>query len=139
MAATKATTAQQAYAQVLLERADRWAKGTRKDGVRFITFVSSRTRPGGEPVYYYTRADGQSGCTCPGYLHRGDCSHSLAVRQDNERKARQQTTYHEQLRQREKALRLLGWGREEYMDDERYRKLSEWVERADARQEVTNV
>ena len=132
MAETKTTTAQQAYAQTLLERADRWARGIRKDGVRFITFVSSRTRPGGEPVYYYTRADGQTdACTCPGFYHRGECSHVLAVKADNERKAQQQTTYHEQLRERERVLRLLGWEKEEYRDDPKWAKLSEWVERAE--------
>ena len=77
-------------------------------------------------------------CDCPDYEQwQHVCKHirayTLFRRQNAEATATAQTTYHEQLRQREKVLRLLGWQKDEYMDDPRYAKLQEWVERADAR------
>ena len=76
-----------AQAEVLVSRASKWARGTRKrDGVEFVTFLSSRTTADGQPIYYYCRADSQ-GCTCPSWNYRGSCSHALACQMDREQRA----------------------------------------------------
>ena len=81
------TESQNAQAAVLLARADKWAQGTRADGLRFYLFASSRTLSDGTPILNMTRADGQ-GCSCKSWLYRNLCSHAIAVRMFNERHAR---------------------------------------------------
>lgn len=79
------TASMNAYAEILLSRSDRWARGRRnRDGVQFVTFASSRRDKDGQPIYHQTAIDG-SGCTCTGYLWRGICSHAIACRMDAER------------------------------------------------------
>lgn len=94
-ATAKPTTAMQAHAQVLLERAATWARGERKDGLRFYLFASSRTLADGTPIYHMTRADALAACTCPSWLHRGQCSHVEAVRLFNARQQQSSTTWRE--------------------------------------------
>jgi hypothetical protein len=85
--AVKSTPSMQAHAEVLLERASRWARGIDKsNGQAFVTFTSSRTDREGNPIYHKTHAAGL-GCTCPSWLHRGSCSHALACQIDAERQA----------------------------------------------------
>lgn len=89
-ATTVYTPSMQAQATVLLERASRWARGTRnRDGLPIVLFVSSRTDAAGNPIYWKTRADGL-GCDCPSWLYRGACSHALACQMDTQRQAQQQ-------------------------------------------------
>jgi hypothetical protein len=65
------TTAMQARASVLLSHAATWARGTRNDdGQPFVLFAGSKGA---------TYMTSERGCTCPSYLHRGECSHHLAV------------------------------------------------------------
>ena len=45
----------------------------------FFLFTSSRRGPNGEMIFHKTARDG-SGCTCKGYLWRGECAHALAAR-----------------------------------------------------------
>lgn len=72
MATTVYTDSMRARAATLLETAKTWNWGRRKsDGIQFVLFSSSR--PGHA---YYTS---QIACSCTGYLHRGACSHQLAV------------------------------------------------------------
>lgn len=79
-------------AEVLLARSARWSRGTVKtdDGliVAVVTFSSSRQRPDGRTITYLTRVDGAC-CSCPGFVTRQACSHSLACRLEAER-AREQ-------------------------------------------------
>jgi hypothetical protein len=78
------TDSMRAYARVLLSKSDRWARGVdHQRGVAFVMFASSRTDREGRPMYHRTGRDG-SICTCPGFLHRGICSHALAVRTEAE-------------------------------------------------------
>ena len=68
---TAPTASMQARAQVLLGHADRWARGTRnEDGQPFYLFSGSKGA---------TYMASERGCTCPSYLHRGACSHHVAV------------------------------------------------------------
>lgn len=63
---------QRARAAALVETAKTWTRGTRKrDGLAFVLFPSSKP----EQAYYTT----ETACTCKGFLHRGACSHVLAV------------------------------------------------------------
>lgn len=93
------TPTMQDHADILLARAEKWARGRRnRDGLEFILFASSRTLADGTPIMNMTRADGIA-CTCPGHRHRDICAHVIAVREHNRRQAqavqagRRQTTY----------------------------------------------
>lgn len=77
MATTAYTISQIASAEQLLARSTGWTRGRRKtDGLSFVIFPSSNGRDA-----YYTRGDG-NGCSCRGWLYRGRCAHSLAVKRD---------------------------------------------------------
>lgn len=93
------TDSMRAYARVLLSKSAKWAQGFDKQrGIAYVSFVSSRTDRDGNPIYHKTCRDG-SGCTCPGYLHRGICSHALACQWEadeaRERMTRRRPTYDE--------------------------------------------
>lgn len=78
------TESMRAYANILLSKSERWARGVDNEkGVAFVMFASSRTDREGRPMYHQTGRDG-SICSCPGFMHRGICSHALAVRQEAE-------------------------------------------------------
>jgi hypothetical protein len=65
------TASMQARASVLLSHAATWARGTRtEDGQPFVLFAGSKGA-----TYMIT----ERGCTCPSFLHRGECSHHVAV------------------------------------------------------------
>lgn len=86
MATAIVTDTMRQHADVLLARADRWARGRRnRDGLEFVLFASSRTLADGTPIYNMTRSDAR-GCTCKSWLYRSACSHALAVQTFNERK-----------------------------------------------------
>lgn len=66
-------------AGALIDEGARWLRGwSKKTGQTFYT-VPSRT-PGAKRGPYYTT---EYGCTCPGYLHRGRCSHTEDVAEYN--------------------------------------------------------
>jgi predicted nucleic acid-binding Zn finger protein len=76
-------TASEARAQVLLENAANWSRGTavtRTGETIGVVLFASGSRPG---VVYMTRQDGEGGCSCPAY-QRGfrQCCHVRAVRAD---------------------------------------------------------
>lgn len=82
--ATQSITSSEARAQVLLENAANWSRGTavtRTGETIGVVLFTSGSRPG---VVYLTRQDGL-GCNCPGAVTRLDCCHMRAVRADNER------------------------------------------------------
>ena len=73
------TASQQAAAEVLLADPGRWSPGRSKvTGQAFWLIKGSKDRS------YFTTADG---CTCPGFRHRGICSHSLAATMREAREA----------------------------------------------------
>ena len=73
------TASQQAAAAMLLDDPGRWSPGRSKaTGRRFWLVRGSQGRS------YFTTADG---CSCPGYRHRGVCSHQLAAIQREAREA----------------------------------------------------
>lgn len=99
MATAMVTDSMRAYAQVLLSKSAKWARGVDNEkGVAFVLFTSSRVDREGKPIYHKTIRDG-SGCTCTGYLYRGICSHALACQweaeQARERMARPRVTLDE--------------------------------------------
>ena len=65
------TASQQAQAEQLLADPGRWSPGRSKATGRAFWLVR-----GSQGRSYFTTADG---CSCPGYRHRGICSHSLAA------------------------------------------------------------
>jgi hypothetical protein len=66
------TVSMVARANQLVSESYKWTRARRKsDGLALVIFPSSK--PG--RTYYAS----QIGCTCPGYLHRGACSHVLAL------------------------------------------------------------
>ena len=74
------TISQQASAERLLADSLIWVRGRRKaDGVSFVVFPSSN----GRSAYYASLLNGGA-CTCRGFLHRGRCSHELALKRDAE-------------------------------------------------------
>lgn len=80
-------TASEARAQVLLENAANWSRGTavtRTGETIGVVLFASGSRPG---VVYLTRCDGAAGaCDCPGAQRSrsGLCSHVRAVRAEAE-------------------------------------------------------
>ena len=71
MAQAIVTQSMQARADDLLSHADRWSRGTRnEDGQPFFLFSGSKGA---------TYMASERGCSCPSYLHRGACSHHVAV------------------------------------------------------------
>lgn len=90
MATTERITSSEARAQVLLENADKWSRGTAITAtgatVGVVLFASSRKPKAGEaPRVWITRCDG-AGCNCPGAQKTwsGVCCHMRAVRQEAE-------------------------------------------------------
>jgi hypothetical protein len=78
------TDSMRAYARVLLSKSPKWARGVdHEKGVAFVMFTSSRVDKDGKPIYHKTRCDGAF-CNCPGFYHRGVCSHALACRWEAE-------------------------------------------------------
>lgn len=78
--ATQSITSSEARAQVLLENAANWSRGTavtRTGETIGVVLFASGSRPG---VVYMTRCDGR-GCDCPGAQRTwsGTCCHQLAV------------------------------------------------------------
>ena len=65
------TASQRAAAEALLADPGRWSPGRSKETGRSFWLVR-----GSQGRSYFTTADG---CSCPGYRHRGVCSHSLAA------------------------------------------------------------
>jgi len=69
-----ATTSMQAHAEVLLDRSSHWSRGYRQsDGLQFVLFTGSTGQ---------TYLSSESGCTCRGYLYRGQCAHVEAIRME---------------------------------------------------------
>ena len=65
------TASQQAAAEALLADPGRWSPGRSKaTGQSFWLVRGSQGRS------YFTTADG---CSCPGFRHRGVCSHQMAA------------------------------------------------------------
>ena len=65
------TASQRAAAEALLADPGRGSPGRSKETGRSFWLVR-----GSQGRSYFTTADG---CSCPGYRHRGVCSHSLAA------------------------------------------------------------
>ncbi len=77
------TASQTAAAEQLLADPGRWSPGRSKQtGRRFWLVRGSRGRS------YFTTADG---CSCPGFRHRGVCSHVVAATMREAREASRQT------------------------------------------------
>lgn len=82
MTAAVYSDSQRARAAILVEHAKTWTRGRRRrDNLAFVLFPSSKS---GHAYYANEMA-----CTCAGFLHRGRCSHELAVRLEAE-EAREQ-------------------------------------------------
>lgn len=80
MATADRITSSEARAQVLLENAANWSRGTavtRTGETIGVVLFASGSRPG---VVYLTRCDGR-GCDCPGAQRTwsGTCCHQIAV------------------------------------------------------------
>jgi hypothetical protein len=76
------TASQQAAAEALLADPGRWSPGRSKaTGQSFWLVRGSQNRS------YFVTTDG---CSCPGYRHRGVCSHSLAATMREARQASRQ-------------------------------------------------
>ena len=65
------TASQRAAAEALLADPGRWSPGRSKETGRAFWLVR-----GSQGRSYFTTADG---CTCPGFLYRGVCSHQVAA------------------------------------------------------------
>lgn len=65
------TASQVAAAEALLADLGRWSPGRSKETGRSFWLVR-----GSQGRSYFTTSDG---CSCPGFRHRGVCSHSLAA------------------------------------------------------------
>ena len=76
------TASQQAAAEALLADPGRWSRGRSKETGREFWLVK-----GSQGRSYFTTGDG---CSCPGYRHRGVCSHALAATMREARAAARQ-------------------------------------------------
>jgi hypothetical protein len=72
-----ATSSMTAHAELLLNRSAHWSRGVRAaDGLVFVLFTGSTGQT-------YMTTD--SGCTCRGFLYRGQCAHQVAVMTEAEK------------------------------------------------------
>lgn len=138
--ATVPSASVQAKARELLARRSEWAV-VRSQGMRRIVMPSAST----DTVYYVDPAG--RACSCPAGRKGTLCCHRIAAAEAAHEAALAQplrtiphaegaaaanaTSYYQQLKQREKVLRLMGWEPAEFSDDPTYSKLAEWVERAE--------